>query len=192
MASRVGESLGFCFGRVESGREEFCGTMAAFVTHHVGVRVEGGLVFRKATCTTRSMRSFRSHCPVRMSVEEDKATTNEAESEKKPSPSLIPMQQGSVPVQTGAQADMLAVKRKPKETEEEESAKVDPIQAAKDEIASLTEIPELTDEQKMRIKRMKKKVRPLFLSLLPRPSSLFLFPPEEKTLTASNTDLHTI
>eukprot|EP00189_Rhodosorus_marinus_P009690 CAMPEP_0184738112 /NCGR_PEP_ID=MMETSP0315-20130426/844_1 /TAXON_ID=101924 /ORGANISM="Rhodosorus marinus, Strain UTEX LB 2760" /LENGTH=172 /DNA_ID=CAMNT_0027205691 /DNA_START=69 /DNA_END=587 /DNA_ORIENTATION=- len=66
----------------------------------------------------------------------------------------MPLQQGSVPVQSGAQADQAKYK-KPVEKMEGD---MDAMAAAKLEISQLSENTELTEEQILKIRRMKKKV----------------------------------
>mmetsp|Transcript_26062 Transcript_26062/g.102352 ORF Transcript_26062/g.102352 Transcript_26062/m.102352 type:complete len:132 (-) Transcript_26062:341-736(-) len=66
----------------------------------------------------------------------------------------MPLQQGSVPVQSGAQADQAKYKKPVEKVE----ADMDPVQAAKLEISQLSENTELTEEQILKIRRMKKKV----------------------------------
>mmetsp|Transcript_7275 Transcript_7275/g.22160 ORF Transcript_7275/g.22160 Transcript_7275/m.22160 type:complete len:187 (+) Transcript_7275:48-608(+) len=84
---------------------------------------------------------------------------DEVQAEKsKPKTKGMPLQQGRVPVQSGAQADKLAVKSKRAQAEEEKPMKKDEIKEAEEEIKQLSELPELTEEQQIRIKRMKKRV----------------------------------
>ncbi|KAJ8905173.1 hypothetical protein NDN08_001682 [Rhodosorus marinus] len=118
--------------------------MAAFVVG--GVR-PGGSEIRLA-CERKVSRARSAR--ISMAAEKEADPT----AEETPVARGMPLQQGSVPVQSGAQADQAKYKKPVDKMEGD----IDAMTSAKLEISQLGENTELTEEQRLKIRRMKKKV----------------------------------